>query len=148
MRRLISSLISVVAVAFASLPACAASEEEVFARIESLHGDAEGFGEAFGLLQQAMMFGDPVTVADLAAYPLQVAANGEVYDVLAPEDLVDNYDSLVSAETQDIVANQDYDDLFVNSDGVMFGTGELWMALVCTDDSCSESHWRIITINN
>lgn len=136
------------ALALAAAVPAAASEEEVYERIETLHGDAAGFGEAFSLLQEAMMFGDPVTVADLGAYPLTVGANGEVYDVLAPQDLTDNYDSLISPDTQDLIANQDYDDLFVNGDGVMFGNGELWMALVCQDNACSQADWRIIAINN
>ena len=148
MRTLPSGLCLAAVLALAASPAAVATEEEVYGQIEALHGDADAFGEAFGLLQDAMMFGDPVTVADLGAYPLTVAANGEVYDVLAPQDLVDNYDALLMPETQDLIANQDYADLFVNDEGVMFGEGELWMALVCEDKACAQASWRIIAINN
>ena len=142
-------LAAIVAAASAiALPAAAQSADEVHSRIEALHGDADGFADAFELLTQTMKFGDPVTVAGLGAYPLRVEANGEVYDVLEEQDLVDNFDRLVMHETQASVADHDYADLFVNSDGVMFADGALWMALVCEDDSCTSSRWAITAINN
>lgn len=133
--------------AFAS-PVFAQSEADVMNQIEALHGKSVEFGEAFGLLQDAFMFGDPTTIADLGAYPFEVAANGELYDIFGPDDLIDNFDALLTQETKDAIAGQDFADLIVNSDGVGFGNGALWMSLVCTDDSCSGSYWGIIRINN
>lgn len=128
--------------------ASAQTEAEVAERIEALHGDSDGFTEALDLLQEAMRYGDPVTVAQLASYPLTVEANGEVYDILEEQDLVDNFDALVTFETQNKVAEQEYGDLLVNSDGVMLGDGEVWMALVCEDDACQTASWAIISIRN
>lgn len=129
-------------------PALAQSEEDVMNQIESLHGKSVEFSEAFGLLQDAFLFGDPTTIADLGAYPFEVAANGELYDIFAPQDLIDNFDVLLTQDTIDALSSQDYADLIVNSDGVGFGNGVLWMNLVCTDDSCSDSYWGITRINN
>ncbi|WP_332691177.1 hypothetical protein [Devosia sp.] len=129
-------------------PAFAQSEEDVMSQIETLHGKSVEFGEAFGLLQDAFLFGDPTTIADLGAYPFEVAANGELYDIFEPEDLVDNFDVLLTQDTIDALSSQDFADLIVNSDGVGFGDGVLWMSLVCVDDSCSGSYWGIIRINN
>lgn len=130
-----------------TLPA-AAQEEAIMAEIENLHGDSVAFGEAFGLLQDAFLFGDPVTIADLAFYPLTVEANGELYDILEPQDLVDNFDYLLLQETRDALASQDFADLIVTGDGVGFANGALWMANVCLDDGCSETAWGIIRITN
>ena len=130
-----------------ALPA-AAQEEAIMAEIENLHGDSVAFGEAFGLLQDAFLFGDPVTIADLAFYPLTVEANGELYDILEPQDLVDNFDYLLLQETKDALASQDFADLIVTGDGVGFANGALWMANVCLDDGCSETAWGIIRITN
>lgn len=143
-------LISTAVLAFTLLaaPVFAQSEEDVMARIETLHGQSEEFGEAFGLLQDAFLFGDPTTIADLAFYPLAVAANGEVYDILEPQDLVDNFDALLTQETIDGLSSQDFDDLIVTSEGVGFANGALWMSLVCHDDTCAEASWGIIRINN
>ena len=130
-----------------ALPA-AAQEEAIMAEIENLHGDSVAFGEAFGLLQDAFLFGDPVTIADLASYPLTVEANGELYDILEPQDLIENFDYLLLQETKDALASQDFADLIVTSDGVGFANGALWMANVCLDDGCSETAWGIIRITN
>lgn len=130
------------------LSALAQSSDEVRSRIEQLHGNSEGFDEAFKLVTEAMKFGDPVTISDLGNYPLTVNANGETYDILAAKDLLDNYDQLVMQETQNAVSEQQYGDLIVNSDGVGLANGALWMAGICDNDDCSQTHWAIISINN
>jgi hypothetical protein len=126
----------------------AQSEEEVHARIEQVHGDANGFFELFSLLQDAMMFGDPVTFAAHAAYPLTVNANGEVYDVLAEQDLLDNFDTLVAPDTQAAISNQDVDELIVTSEGIGIGNGALWVSNICVDERCASSYWAITAVNN
>jgi len=132
-----------------AVPAFAQSEEAVFETIETIQGDAEGFGAAFAALQDAVLVGNPAkTLADLADYPFEVAANGELYDIFAPEDLIDNFDTLISEDTRSVLASQDYADLIVTSDGVGFGDGVLWMANICTDDSCDGTYWAITRINN
>lgn len=145
--RLISCA-AVLAVTVLALPAFAQSEEDVMAQIEAIHGDSVGFGEAFALMQDAFLFGDPATIADLGEYPLTVSANGEVYDILEPQDLVDNFDSLLTQETIDGLSSQDFDDLIVTSEGVGFANGALWMTNICADDGCQETYWAIIAINN
>ena len=129
--------------------AAAQSEEEVFAQIETVQGDAEGFGEAFSALQDAFLLGDPPKgIAELAAYPFEIAVNGELYDIFTPEDLIDNFDALLTEETLDALASQDLADLIVTSEGVGFADGALWMANICTDESCDHTYWAITRINN
>jgi hypothetical protein len=134
-------------VAFA-MPVFAQSEEDVMAQIEDLHGMSTEFGEAFAQLQDSFLFGDPSGMASLGAYPLPVQANGEAYDLLEPQDLVDNFDALLTPETQSALGSQDFDDLIVTSDGVGFANGALWMNLLCEDDSCNNAYWAITSINN
>lgn len=147
--RLIQVALALAALALPVAPAFAQSEEEVMERIETIHGDSVGFGEAFGTLQDGFLFGDlAVTMANLAFYPLTIDANGELYDILEPQDLIDNFSDLVTSDTQDALASQDFADLIVTSDGVGFGDGVLWMTNVCLDDSCAETAWGISRINN
>jgi hypothetical protein len=129
-------------------PAAFAQEEEVYERIEKIHGDADGFFELYSLIQDAIMFGDPVTIAQYAFYPLTVNANGEVYDVLEEQDLVYNFDTLVSEDTRQMVLEQDVADLVVTSEGVGVGNGSFWVSNVCLDDACEETQWGILSINN
>lgn len=144
------SLAAVTAFALASfaLPAFAQSEEDVMADIENLHGQSVEFGEIYAQLQDAFLFDNPTQLADLAFYPLEVAANGELYELNDPQDLVDNFYDLITPETFEALASQDFDDLIVTSDGVGFANGALWMSLVCLDDACSTAEWGIIRINN
>ncbi|MBB4234304.1 hypothetical protein [Rhizobium esperanzae] len=128
--------------------AFAQPENEVYNKIEELHGDAASFDRLLRQLVQAMRTGDAETIAGLAEYPLTVKANGETYDVENAEDFVDNFDDLVTPETRRAVGRQQYGDLFVNSDGVMLANGAVWMGAVCEDDACETSHWAITAINN
>ena len=132
----------------APLPAAAQSEEDIYAGIEAIHGNAEGFFEVFSLLQDAVMFGDPVTFGQYSFFPLTVNANGETYDVLEEQDLLDNFDMLVSADTLQVVLNQDVADLIVTDEGVGIGNGAVWITNVCLDDACAQTQWGIIAINN
>ena len=139
---------SLFAAALFASPAFAQSEEDVMNQIENIHGDSEGFGEAFSILQEAFLFDDPMAFADLGFYPMTVNANGEVYDILDPQDLVDNFNSLLTSETQSALGGQDFVDLIVTSEGVGFANGALWMSNICYDDACSQTFWAIISINN
>ncbi len=143
-------LFAAAAIAFATLtgPTLAQSEEDVLERIEALHGMSTEFGEAFGQLQDSFLFGDPAGFASLGEYPLPVQANGEAYDLLEAQDLVDNFDYLLTTETQVALGAQDFDDLIVTSDGVGFADGAVWMNIVCTDESCESGYWAITVINN
>ena len=144
----LTALAAAFALTLIAVPALAQSEEDIMAQIENIHGDSMGFGEAFSILQDSFLFDDPAAFAELGLYPLTVNANGEVYDILEPQDLVDNFDSLLTPETQSALGGQDFDDLIVTSEGVGFANGALWMSNICYDDSCSQTFWAIISINN
>ena len=49
---------------------------------------------------------DAATVAQFASYPLTVQANGEVYDILEAQDLVENFDRLVMQEYLETVVRE------------------------------------------
>lgn len=152
MSRLPAALLLAGAVVFGapllSAGAIAQSENEVYNTIEELHGNAEAFDRPLRQLVLAMRSGDAETIAGLAEYPLTVKANGETYDVENAEDFVENFEDLVTPETRRAVGRQQYQDLFVNSDGVMLANGAVWMGAVCEDNACEDSHWAIIAINN
>ena len=147
MLRLASCL--ALAVTLVSTPlALAQSEEDVMANIENIHGDAEGFFEVFGGLQDAMLFDNPAAIADYVLFPITIDANGETYDVLEQQDLVDNLDTLIQDAPREAIRTQDVADLIVTSEGVGFGDGAVWVSNVCLDDACAETQWGIIAINN
>ncbi|MFW2230155.1 hypothetical protein [Rhizobium leguminosarum] len=148
MSRLSAALLLLGAILFCGSSAFAQSDSDVYNRIEELHGDAAGFDRPLRQLVGAMRSGEAETIAGLAEYPLTVKANGESYDVESAEDFIDNFDDLVTPETRSAVGRQQYEDLFVNSDGVMLAGGAVWMGAICEDNACEASHWAIIAINN
>ena len=129
-----------------AMPAMA-SEEDVYANIEAIHGDADGFFEIFAGVQDATMF-NPVDITGFAFYPLTINANGETYDVLDEQDFIDNFDSLILPETLEAIGSQDVDDLIVTSEGVGLGNGAIWITNICLDDACGQTQWGILSINN
>ena len=138
------------AIAFALIatPAFAQDEETVWNDIETIHGDADGFFTLLGTLQDAVTNEDATIIADSAFYPLLVNANGESYDVLEAQDLLDDFEALVYPETLDALTTQDVDDLIVTSEGVGIGNGAIWLTNVCLDDACAQTQWGILSINN
>lgn len=133
--------------ALALIAPAAAGEEEIYADIEAIHGNADGFFEIFAGVQDAVMF-NPTDIAGYAFYPLTINANGETYDVLEEQDFLDNFDSLILPETLEAIGAQDVDDLIVTDEGVGLGNGAMWITNVCLDDSCNETQWGILSINN
>jgi hypothetical protein len=136
-----------IAVMLCLAPAVLADEEEVYASIEAIHGNADGFFEVFSGVQEAALF-NPIDIAGYGLYPLTINANGESYEVVDEQDFLDNFDDLVSQETIEAIANQDVDDLIVTSEGVGIGAGALWITNICLDDGCEEAQWGILSINN
>ena len=124
------------------------SPEQMNAQIEQVHGFSAEFGTAFDEITAAMRDGDPDTVAAYGAYPLEVAANGELYDLIEAQDLVDNWGSLLLPQTIQDIGEQDYGSLIVTSDGIGFANGSMWMNFVCDDDSCTSGYWLITRISN
>ncbi|WEK04665.1 MAG: hypothetical protein P0Y65_21235 [Candidatus Devosia phytovorans] len=141
------SQIALVALFASTMPAMAQSEE-VLASIENIHGDSDLFGEAFGALQDAFLFDDRTAFADLAFYPLAINGAEVSYEIETPEDLVENFDTILTPDIQAALASQDYADLIVTGEGVGFANGALWMTNVCLDEACAETQWGIVSINN
>jgi hypothetical protein len=122
--------------------------EDVNARIEQLLGDPVQFRAAFDAVTRAIEDDDPEEVARWVAYPMTLSYNDEELTIEDANDFVANYEDLVTEDVYDAVRNQNYADLFVNSDGVMFGDGQLWMTFVCRDEACAKSDVRIISIHS
>jgi len=133
--------------ALALLAPAVAGEEEVYASIESIHGNADGFFEVFSGVQDATMF-NPIDMTGYGLYPMTINANGESYDILDEQDFIDNFDSLILPETIEAIRSQDVSDLIVTSEGVGLGNGAMWITNICLDDACNDTQWGIFSINN
>lgn len=131
-----------------ALPASAQTVADVDASIDTVLGDHAVYKEAIEAIQFAIAEGDATGVAAWVAYPITVPVAGEDVVIENEAQFIERYDGFMTDDIVEAVATQDYEDLFVNSDGVMFGNGQLWINGVCKDNACSAFDVRIITIQS
>lgn len=146
--RIVPAALALVLALSMPVVAWAQSDQDVIDNIDSIHGDADGFLDLLGILQDAATYGDPVTFGQYGLFPMTVNANGESYDILDEQDLVDNFDTLVMPDTLQAIIDQQVSDLIVTSEGVGLGNGALWITNICLDDTCADTQWGILSINN
>jgi ABC-type Co2+ transport system permease subunit len=129
-------------------PAFAQSADDVNAAIDNVLGDHAAYEEAIDAIQFAIAEGDAAGVAAWVAYPITVAAAGEPLVLEDEAQFVEHYDDFMTDDIVEAVATQAYEELFVNSEGVMFGNGQVWINGICRDDACAAFDVRIITIQS
>ena len=106
------------------------------------------YRQAFDAIQQAVSEGDAVAFADWVSYPIQVTADGTDMVIGDAGEFADHYDEIITPEIAQAVVDQNFNELFVNAEGAMFGNGQVWMSEVCQDDACENSEVKIITIQS
>lgn len=116
------------------------------ATIQNVLGDAAVYRKVILAFQSAVKAGDAAGVAALVNYPITVSINGKKQRIANPRDFTANYDAIITPAIAAAVEKQRYKDLFVNSQGVMFGDGEVWINGICRDKACNTFDARIITI--
>lgn len=123
-------------------------EASVDQQIESLLGDAADYKELFYAFKVALEEGKSDIVVSLVNYPLTANIDGEQATYASEQELLDAYDSVFTETIVEAVSNQEYGDLFVNSEGVMIGNGEVWISGICDDSACTSAPPRIAVIQS
>jgi hypothetical protein len=103
-------------------------------------GAVEGFLKD---LKALVASGDRDGVCALLGYPLK--AHKPVASAAACKG---GYDQIFTAPVTAAIAEQRFAELFVNSEGVMIGSGEVWFAGICKDPDCKVVELKIRTVNN
>ncbi len=132
--------------ALTGAPAMAQTDADVTGAIETNFGDAAPFIEAFDAIQAAVADDDAETFAEWVNYPFAVTVDGEDYSFEGPEGVIEHYQSMMTDEIKAVIVGQQYKDLFVNAEGVMFGDGQLWLNGICQTETCDIFDVRIITV--
>lgn len=123
-----------------------ADEASVDQQIETLLGDAPDYKELFYAFKVALEEGKSDIVVSLVNYPLTVTIDGEDATYGSEQELLDAYDSVFTEAIIEAVSAQDYGTLFVNSEGVMIGNGEVWITGICEDSACTSALPRVSVI--
>ncbi len=123
-----------------------ADDQQTDDTIDAVLGDHAAYHAAFDALQAAVEAKDVSAVAALVRYPISVSIGGKSKVIANAKDFAANYDAIFTPSITAAVTNQTYADLFVNSQGIMFGRGEVWINGICKDDGCKEFDAKVVTI--
>jgi hypothetical protein len=99
-------------------------------------------------LQQAVSQHNAATVAALVHYPIKVNPGKHAITIKNPKAFIKDYDRIITPDISAAIYKQKYDALFVNSQGVMIGDGEVWITGFCLDKNCKNSDIKIGTIQD
>ncbi|BCX42244.1 MULTISPECIES: hypothetical protein [Stenotrophomonas] len=124
-------------------PAAEASAEDARARIESLLGDAAQFEKVFNAFKAAVVGGDRAAVVEEVRFPLNISGGKKIS---GPGEFQRNYEKIITPEVVKAVSEQDFGKVFVNQQGVMIGSGQVWLSGQCLDQACTKTEVKVITI--
>lgn len=125
-----------------------AQDGSVNQRIEAVLGAPAPYEAAFKALQSAVARGDAAAVAALVHYPIRVRMGGRTLTIASADELQRRYAQVFTPPIAVVVTTQKYDALFVNAQGVMFGSGQVWMNGVCADRACREPQVKVVAIQD
>ncbi|PZS67099.1 hypothetical protein [Stenotrophomonas maltophilia] len=130
----------------ASAPAAPAAEapaEDARARIETLLGDAAQYEKVFNAFKTAVVGGDRAAVVEEVRFPLNIADGKKI---TGPGEFQRNYEKIITPAVIKAVSEQDFGKVFVNQQGVMIGSGQVWLNGTCLDKACTQTEVKVITI--
>jgi len=132
----------------AATPSDTAVEAEGGARerITKLLGDPAPYENVFTELQRGVAAGDRAAVAGLMRYPVRVTIGGKNQTVADAAAFQRDYDRIVTPALAKLIAEQKFDTLFVNWQGVMLGQGEVWINGKCLDKDCAKAEVKVNNI--
>lgn len=113
----------------------------------SCNAPCEQYDSLIAELKQALEANDRATVSTLFHYPFCVNRDGcERYET--PEEVLRDFDRIFSPRLRELIARQGVTDHWINYQGAMIGSGEIWYEALCLDEHCDVSTpVRIRTIN-
>jgi hypothetical protein len=102
----------------------------------------------FDDFQSAVAAKDKASVASLVYYPIGVSVDGSNKVVGSKQEFVENYDRFMTPEIIDTVKHTAYRMVMVNAQGVMLGSGEVWISGICKDDACADVDVKVVTLQS
>ncbi|EMR4109910.1 TPA: hypothetical protein QEL08_003384 [Stenotrophomonas maltophilia] len=126
-----------------AVPEAEAPAEDARARIESLLGDAAQFEKVFNAFKAAVVGGDRAAVVEQVRFPLNISDGKKI---TGPGEFQRNYEKIITPAVVKAVSGQDFGKVFVNQQGVMIGSGQVWLSGQCLDQACTKIEVKVITV--
>ncbi len=136
------------AVAKRSPIASAEGDRRINEQIDRLLGDHVAYRRVFDALQQAVAHDDAAAVADLVSFPITVSVDGKLIIVKNAARFGALYEKIMTPAVARAITGTAYDEVMVNSQGVMLGDGQAWISGICRDAACSQSEVKVIKLQS
>lgn len=107
--------------------------------------DVKSFLES---LKKSVEAEDKVYLSNVARYPLRYFENKKRKSVNGPAQFVKKYKAIFTDKVKHTIENQQYQDLFVDSEGIMLGNGEVWISGIVEKTTPPKTLIKIIAVNN
>ena len=124
------------------------SAEDVDGRIDTVLGNHVPYEAAFVDLRAAVEAKNDDALAELIPYGTPIYLNGTEVTLKDAAEFKARIGEFFTDKVREVVLAQTYETLFVNADGIMFGTGQVWLGGICKDEACTDPEIKIIAINN
>ena len=122
-----------------------AQGETVEWRIEQVAGlDVAEVRQFLRDLKSGIASTNEKAICDMIEYPLRTT-DVSVSNAAACRE---NFGTILNRKVVAAVSAQSFDELFVNYQGVMIGSGQVWFSGICRDKGCETSDMKIIAVNN
>jgi hypothetical protein len=120
-----------------------AQDETLAWRLEHVAGVTPDAADTFfTALRRNVGRDDRPAVCAMVAYPLR-QPESPVSDAAA---CVARYDAIFTLAVRKAIGTQQFEDLFVNAQGIMIGQGEVWFAPRCAGAGCVDPAIRLIAV--
>jgi hypothetical protein len=92
--------------------------------------DVEEVKAFFYKLKNAIDTDDDIWLGENISYPMKVSRDGKVILISSARVFKENYELVINKEIREAIECQEFDDLFVNWEGIMVGQGAVWFRLM------------------
>ena len=92
--------------------------------------NAKEFEKSFNTIKYLVKNNEKSKVANYVSYPLNVNREDKKIKIQSKEDFIKNYNSIITENVKKALLDQDVAKTFVNYQGVMVGSGEIWFTHV------------------
>lgn len=141
-------LAAVTLLALLAAPVLAQTAADTDATLDLEMGDHVPFKAAFEAIKAAVAADDAEALSAYIPLGEAIMVEGESRVFADEAEFVAAYHEVFTPEIVAAVEGQSYEALFVNSEGVMFGNGQLWLNGLCNDAACNSFDVKIVTIQS
>ena len=121
---------------------CLAQNEDRFT-IAGFDSDSD-FVAFYSHFQSAVRQNDTLYISSLVTYPAKFTlASAKHLTVKDPKAFFASYSKIFDARLRNLILSSAVDSIFANANGVMLGSGQIWLAVIQTDEGNRSVIWSI-----